>query len=209
MLQAVQSKETVFATTEALANALAKGETIILVDNENRENEADLVVAGEFATAEALTFMIRKGGGLLCLALEARRCDALKLDLMPRRNLLDNQANFTVSIEALEGVTTGISAKDRAVTVATAIDPSKSSADISTPGHVFPLKADAGGVKKRPGHTEASIELCKIAGLNPSAVICELLREDGETAKGQDVIDFAQTHGLLLGRIDTLLNDIS
>lgn len=200
--------ESPFASLLELCADLAKGKAVLLVDDETRENEADIVVAADFATPEALAFMIRQGGGLICLALEARQCDKLALPLMPRRNLLDNQANFTVSIEACTAVTTGISAKDRARTIAAAIHADTTAQDISTPGHVFPLRAHENGLAGRAGHTEASIALAAKAGLTPAAVICELLDEKGETIKGRHVLEFAAQHNLKAGRIDRLKNEL-
>lgn len=183
-----------------------QGRIFILVDDENRENEGDLVIPAEFATPEAINFMVTYGRGLVCLPLTSERIDDLNLPMMPRRGDSDFDTAFTVSIEAREGVTTGISAHERATTIAAAIDPAKSAADIVTPGHIFPLKAHDQGVLARDGHTEASIDISRLAGLNPSAVICEILKDDGTMARLPDLIPFAQKHNLKIGSILELVN---
>lgn len=183
-----------------------QGRIFILVDDENRENEGDLVIPAEFATAEAINFMVTHGRGLVCLPLTSERIEDLNLPMMPRRGDSDFDTAFTVSIEAREGVTTGISAHERATTIAAAIDPAKSAADIVTPGHIFPLKAHDQGVLARDGHTEASIDISRLAGLNPSAVICEILKDDGTMARLPDLIPFAQKHNLKIGSILELVN---
>lgn len=177
---------------EALRN---KG-MVILIDDEDRENEGDLVLAAEYVTPEAVNFMAKHGRGLICLALEAHRIDALKLPMMAQRNQSPRQTAFTVSIEARTGVTTGISAHDRARTIQVASDPSSTADDLVSPGHVFPLRAVEGGVLVRAGHTEGSIDLVKMAGLKPSGVICEIMNEDGTMARLPDLKIFAETHGL-------------
>jgi len=182
-----------------------RGRMFILVDDEDRENEGDLIIPAETATAEAINFMAKYGRGLICLALESERIQQLHLPLMRQTNASRHGTAFTVSIEAREGITTGISAADRAHTVAVAIDPSKGADDLATPGHVFPLLARDGGVLARAGHTEASVDLARIAGLNPSAVICEIMNDDGSMARLPDLVKFAQFHGLKVGTIADLI----
>ena len=169
---------------------------VILVDEEDRENEGDLVLAAEFVTPEAINFMARYGRGLICLTLTEERCDQLNLPLMTTRNGTSYGTNFTVSIEAAEGVTTGISAADRARTIEAAVARNAKPSDIVQPGHVFPLRAQRGGVLMRAGHTEAGCDLAELAGLTPAAVICEILKEDGTMARLPDLIEFAQEHQL-------------
>ncbi|WP_019961713.1 3,4-dihydroxy-2-butanone-4-phosphate synthase [Woodsholea maritima] len=181
------------------------GRMFILVDAEDRENEGDLVIPAQFATPEAVNFMARYGRGLICLTLTGERTRTLNLPLMTRENGTRHSTNFTVSIEAREGVTTGISAADRARTIAAAIDPTKGADDIVTPGHVFPLMARDGGVLVRAGHTEASVDVARLAGLNPSGVICEIMNEDGTMARLPELIAIAQHHGLKIGTIADLI----
>ncbi|MDJ0628580.1 MAG: 3,4-dihydroxy-2-butanone-4-phosphate synthase [Rhodobacter sp.] len=181
------------------------GRMFVLVDHENRENEGDLVIPAQMATPEAINFMATHGRGLICLAMPGERIDALGLTLMASNNSSRHETAFTTSIEAREGVTTGISAHDRARTVAVAIDPFKTSADIATPGHVFPLRARDGGVLVRAGHTEAAVDISRLAGLNPSGVICEIMKEDGSMARLPDLVAFAQLHGLRIGTISDLI----
>ncbi|MBT6094424.1 MAG: 3,4-dihydroxy-2-butanone-4-phosphate synthase [Rhodospirillaceae bacterium] len=178
----------------------------ILVDDEERENEGDLVIPAQMATPEAINFMAKYGRGLVCLSLTRDRLAHLDLPLMPQRNSSRHQTAFTVSIEALEGVTTGISASDRARTISVAIDPSKAQEDIVSPGHIFPLEAREGGVLVRAGHTEAAIDVARLAGLNPSGVICEIMNEDGTMARLPDLVKFAQHHGLKIGTIADLIS---
>ena len=182
------------------------GRMFILVDDESRENEGDLVIPAQMATPDAINFMARYGRGLICLAMTRERIEELGLPLMASKNESRHQTAFTVSIEAREGITTGISAPDRAHTVATAIDPSKGAADITTPGHVFPLLAREGGVLVRTGHTEAAVDLARLAGLNPSGVICEIMNDDGTMARRDDLIAFAQRHGLKVATIADLIS---
>jgi 3,4-dihydroxy 2-butanone 4-phosphate synthase/GTP cyclohydrolase II len=182
-----------------------EGRMFILVDEEDRENEGDLVIPAQFATPEKVNFMARYGRGLICLALTPERTEALGLDPMTPRNQTRMGTAFTVSIEAREGVSTGISAHDRAHTIATAIDPTKDRRDIVSPGHVFPLTAREGGVLLRAGHTEASVDIARAAGLNPSAVICEIMNDDGSMARLPELIAFAQFHNLKIGAIDELI----
>ena len=181
------------------------GRMFILVDDEERENEGDLVIPGQMATPDAINFMATHGRGLICLALTQTRCDHLGLDLMSQKNQSRHQTAFTTSIEAREGVTTGISAPDRARTISVAIDPTKGMADIGTPGHVFPLMARKGGVLVRAGHTEASVDIARLAGLNPSGVICEIMNEDGSMARLGDLVSYAQFHNLKIGAIADLI----
>ncbi len=181
------------------------GRMFILVDHEDRENEGDLVIPAQMATPEAINFMAKHGRGLICLALTGPRIDALGLPLMSAQNSSRHETAFTVSIEAREGVSTGISAHDRARTIAVAIDAGKSAADIATPGHVFPLRARTGGVLVRAGHTEAAVDVARLAGLNPSGVICEIMNEDGSMSRLPDLVAFAQRHGLRIGTISDLI----
>ncbi len=182
-----------------------QGRMFILVDEEDRENEGDLVIPAQFATPNKVNFMARYGRGLICLALTPDRTEALGLDPMTPRNQTRMGTAFTVSIEAREGVSTGISAHDRALTIATAIDPTKDRRDIVSPGHVFPLTARDGGTLVRAGHTEASVDISRAAGLNPSAVICEIMNDDGTMARLPELIAFAQFHNLKIGAIDELI----
>ena len=184
---------------------LRNGRMIILVDAEDRENEGDLVVAAQMATPETINFMAKHGRGLVCLSLTKQRADQLRLEYMSRQNEARKRTAFTVSIEAREGVATGISAHDRARTIATAIDPTKDHNDIVSPGHVFPLIAREGGVLVRAGHTEASVDLCRLAGLYPAGVICEIMNDDGTMARMPDLVAFAQRHGLKIGTIEDLI----
>lgn len=177
----------------------------ILVDDEDRENEGDLVIPAQMADAEAVNFMARYGRGLICLAMEHKRIDELGLQLMTRSNASRHQTAFTVSIEAREGVTTGISAADRARTIAVAIDPACGPADVATPGHVFPLVARDGGVLERTGHTEAAVDISRLAGLYPAGVICEIMNDDGTMARLPDLVKFAQFHNLKIGTIADLI----
>ncbi|MEL6258578.1 MAG: 3,4-dihydroxy-2-butanone-4-phosphate synthase, partial [Pseudomonadota bacterium] len=176
-----------------------------LVDAEDRENEGDLVIPASFATPEAVNFMARHGRGLVCLSMTSERAEALKLDMMTRDNRESMGTAFTVSIEAKEGVTTGISAHDRARTIAVAIDPMRDDQDIVTPGHVFPLVARDGGTLVRAGHTEAAVDISRMAGLYPAGVICEIMNEDGSMARLPDLVAFAQLHGLKIGTIADLI----
>ncbi|MGD9813883.1 MAG: 3,4-dihydroxy-2-butanone-4-phosphate synthase [Hyphomonadaceae bacterium] len=182
-----------------------EGRMFILVDAENRENEGDLVIPAQFATPAQVNFMARYGRGLICLALTAERSRELGLEPMARRNQTRMGTAFTVSIEAKEGVSTGISAADRARTIAVAIDASKGADDIVSPGHVFPLMARDGGVLVRAGHTEASVDISRQAGLNPSAVICEIMNDDGSMARLPELVSFAQFHNLKIGAIEDLI----
>ncbi|WP_428661157.1 3,4-dihydroxy-2-butanone-4-phosphate synthase [Reyranella sp.] len=193
------------AAAEDIIEEARKGRMFILVDDEDRENEGDLVVPAQWATPEAINFMAKHARGLICLALTRERVEQLGLKLMAQNNGTRHQTAFTVSIEAREGVTTGISAADRARTVAVAIDPSCGPQDIVTPGHVFPLVARDGGTLERTGHTEAAVDLARLAGLNPAGVICEIMNDDGTMARRNDLITFAQRHGLKIGTIADLI----
>jgi 3,4-dihydroxy 2-butanone 4-phosphate synthase/GTP cyclohydrolase II len=193
------------SSVEEIIEDARNGRMFILVDREDRENEGDLVIPAQMATPEAVNFMATHGRGLICLALPGSRIDALGLPLMSAKNSSRHETAFTLSIEAREGVTTGISAHDRARTVAVAIDPTKTAADIATPGHVFPLRARDGGVLVRAGHTEAAVDVARLAGLNPSGVICEIMNEDGTMARLPDLVAFAQKHGLKIGTISDLI----
>jgi 3,4-dihydroxy 2-butanone 4-phosphate synthase/GTP cyclohydrolase II len=190
---------------EEIIDEARNGRMFILVDDEDRENEGDLVIPAQMATPDAINFMATHGRGLICLTLTRARCEQLGLELMSRNNGTRHETAFTVSIEALDGVTTGISAADRARTVAVAIDASKTKADIVTPGHVFPLIARDGGTLVRTGHTEAAVDISRLAGLNPSGVICEIMKDDGTMARMDDLIPFARRHGLKMGTIRDLI----
>ena len=181
------------------------GRMFILVDAEERENEGDLVIPAQMATPDAINFMTKHGRGLVCLALTQDRAKQLHLELMSRSNRTRHSTAFTVSIEAREGVSTGISAHDRAHTIAVAIDPTKDFKDIMTPGHVFPLVAKDGGVLVRAGHTEAAVDIARLAGLYPSGVICEIMNDDGTMARLPDLVAFAQRHGLKIATIADLI----
>ena len=193
------------ASAEEVIDEARNGRMFILIDDEDRENEGDLVIPAQFATPDAINFMARFARGLICLAMTQQRVEKLGLPLMSQSNGTRHQTAFTVSIEAREGVTTGISAADRAKTIAVAIQPDSSRDDITTPGHVFPLVAREGGTLVRAGHTEASVDIARKAGLNPSAVICEIMNDDGTMARLPDLISFAQKHNLKLGTIADLI----
>ena len=193
------------SSIEEILDDARNGRMFILVDHEDRENEGDLVIPAQMATPDAINFMAKHGRGLICLTLTGERVDALGLPLMASYNSSRHETAFTVSIEAREGVTTGISAADRARTVAVAIDSRATAADIATPGHVFPLRARDGGVLVRAGHTEAAVDVARLAGLNPSGVICEIMNEDGTMARLPDLVAFAQMHNLKIGTISDLI----
>ena len=179
-----------------IVSELKAGRMVVLVDEEDRENEGDLVLGAEFVTPEAINFMARYGRGLICLTLTEDRCRRLNLPLMSNLNQSAHGTNFTVSIEAATGVTTGISAADRARTVQAAVAKEARASDIVQPGHIFPIMAQEGGVLVRAGHTEAGCDLTRMAGLAPAAVICEILKDDGTMARLPDLIEFAGVHGL-------------
>lgn len=194
---------------EIAINALKNGEMVILIDSEDRENEGDIVLAAQFATPEKVNFLIRQACGLVCLALENEQVERLKLAPMVSENQSPRKTAFTVSIEAAEGVSTGISAADRAHTIQVASNPNSVPADVVAPGHIFPLKAVKGGVLERAGHTEGSIELCKLAGLRPAAVICEIINEDGTMARKPDLEAFSKTHNIPIVTIEELIDHLS
>jgi len=193
------------SSVEEIIDDARNGRMFILVDHEDRENEGDLVIPAQMATPEAINFMATHGRGLICLSLPSARIEALGLPLMSSNNSSRHETAFTVSIEAREGVSTGISAYDRARTVAVAIDPSKGPQDIATPGHVFPLRAKDGGVLVRAGHTEAAVDISRLAGLNPSGVICEIMNEDGTMSRLPELVAFAQRHNIKIGTISDLI----
>ena len=193
------------APIEEIIEEARQGRMFILVDHEDRENEGDLVIPAQFADAAAINFMAMHGRGLICMPLTAERIDTLGLPMMAVNNSSRHETAFTVSIEAREGVATGISAADRALTVAVAIDETKGAADIATPGHIFPLRARNGGVLVRAGHTEAAVDISRLAGLHPSGVICEIMKPDGEMARLPDLVVFAAEHGLKIGTISDLI----
>jgi len=195
----------VMATAEEIINEARNGRMYILVDDEDRENEGDLIIPAQMATPDAINFMAKYGRGLICLAMTKERVEQLGLNLMSRNNGTRHETAFTVSIEARTGVTTGISAADRSRTVTVAIDPSKGPKEIVTPGHVFPLMARDGGVLVRAGHTEAAVDVSRLAGLNPSGVICEIMNDDGTMARLDDLIEFAHIHGMKIGTIRDLI----
>ncbi len=190
---------------EEIIEEARNGRMFILVDDENRENEGDIVIPAQMATPDVINFMVTHARGLVCLTLSKKRIEELQLSLMTQHNMARYQTAFTVSIEAMEGVTTGISAPDRAKTIAVAIDPSKGAADICTPGHIFPLAAHNGGVLVRAGHTEAAVDIARLAGLNPSGVICEIMKDDGTMARMPDLVEFSKKHNLKIGKIADLI----
>jgi 3,4-dihydroxy 2-butanone 4-phosphate synthase/GTP cyclohydrolase II len=194
------------ASTLEIIEELKAGRMVVLVDEEDRENEGDLVMAAEFATPDAINFMAKHGRGLICLTLTDARCRQLGLKQMVSDNQTPHGTAFTVSIEAATGVTTGISAADRAVTIQAAVKRDATPADIIQPGHIFPLRAQPGGVLVRAGHTEAGCDLAGLAGLEPASVICEILKDDGSMARLPDLVPFAQEHGLKIGAIADLIH---
>jgi len=199
------SRETALDPVEEAIEAISRGEMVVVVDDENRENEGDLIVAAQRCGPEEINFMVREGRGLVCLAMERSDLARLQIeDMVPRNTSLHNTA-FMVSVDAASGVTTGISAADRARTVGVAIDPSSSPEDLVRPGHVFPLAARRGGVLTRTGHTEAAVDLARLAGLRPSGVICEIMREDGTMARLPHLREFADSHGLVLTSVEQLV----
>ena len=193
------------SSTAEIVEDMRNGRMVVIVDAEDRENEGDLVIAAQMATPDAVNFMAKHGRGLICLTLTQARAQELGLEFMVRAKAARERTAFTQSIEAREGVSTGISAHDRARTIATAIDPTKGAADLVSPGHVFPLIAREGGVLIRAGHTEATVDLCRLAGLVPAAVICEIMNDDGTMARMPDLVPFAQRHGLKIGTIEDLI----
>ena len=200
-----ETTKTEFATIEEALEDIRAGKMVVVCDDEDRENEGDLTLAAQFATPEAINFMATHGRGLVCLALTPERCDELGLDLMAAKNETPLQTAFTVAIEAREGVTTGISAADRAHTIQVAVDPETKPHDLVQPGHVFPLKAKAGGVLERTGQTEAAVDLARLAGLNPAGVICEIMNDDGTMARVPDLIPYCREHGLKMITVADLI----
>ncbi len=200
-----QGTTNVLVGAETIIDEARNGRMFILVDDDDRENEGDLVIPAQMATPDAINFMARHGRGLICLALTKDRADQLGLEPMTRTNRSRNETAFTVSIEAKDGISTGISAADRARTVSVAIDATNDADAIVSPGHVFPLVARPGGVLVRAGHTEAAVDVARLAGLNPSGVICEIMRDDGSMARLDDLMDFARSHGLKIGTIRDLI----
>ncbi len=201
----MSSTKAPFATIEEAIEEIRRGRMVVVVDDENRENEGDLTIAAQFVTPEAINFMTKEGRGLICLALTPDRCDQLGLDLMAAKNESAFATPFTVSIEAREGVTTGISAHDRARTIQVAVDPNSSPRDLVQPGHVFPLKARAGGVLERTGQTEAAVDLARLAGLIPAGVICEVMNDDGTMARVPDLRRYCERHGLKMVTVADLI----
>jgi len=197
--------QTPFATIEEAIDDIRRGRMVVVCDDENRENEGDLTLAAQFATPEAINFMAKEGRGLICLALTSDRCDQLGLNLMAAKNEAPLQTAFTVSVEAREGVTTGISAADRAHTIQVAIDPTSTPESLVQPGHVFPLKAKDGGVLERAGQTEASVDLARLAGLIPAGVICEIMNDDGTMARVRDLIPYCERHELKMVTVADLI----
>lgn len=194
------------SSTQEIVEELRAGRMVILVDEEDRENEGDLVLAADFVTPEAINFMVKHARGLVCLTLTEERCKLLKLPMMTTSNGTSFGTNFTVSIEAAEGVTTGISAADRAKTIQVAVAKNATANDIVQPGHIFPLKAQRGGVLMRAGHTEAGCDLTEMAGLTPASVICEIMKDDGTMARLPDLLEFAKEHQLKIGTIADLIH---
>src|ERR671938_308718 len=194
-----------FSPIEEALEDLRAGKLVVVCDAEDRENEGDLTIAAQFVTPEAINFMAKEGRGLICLALTPERCDELGLELMAAKNESPFETAFTVSVEAREGVTTGISAHDRARTVQVAIDPRSGPHDLVQPGHVFPLKAKEGGVLERTGQTEAGVDLARLAGLIPAAVICEVMNDDGTMARVKDLIPYCERHDLKMITVGDLI----
>ena len=193
-------------SAEELISEIKKGNMVLLMDDEDRENEGDLILAGEKATAEKINFMAKHARGLICLAMSQSKCEALNLNQMVNDNKSGHGTGFTISIEAASGITTGISAADRARTIAVASKAKAKANDIVSPGHVFPVRAVPGGVLSRTGHTEGSTDLCRLAGFTESAVMCEVMNEDGTMARKKALIDFSKKHDLKIGTIADLIN---
>lgn len=200
-----EDDQAVLSSIEEILDDVRAGKPVVIVDDEDRENEGDLIVAAEMATAENINFMAKEARGLICMPMEGDIADRLGLELMGRGDNAEHRTAFTVSIEAKEGVTTGISAADRAHTVLTAVDPKSTHADIATPGHIFPLRAKDGGVLVRAGHTEAAVDLSKLAGFAGAGVICEVMNDDGTMARLSDLVSYAQKHALKIGTIADLI----
>jgi 3,4-dihydroxy 2-butanone 4-phosphate synthase/GTP cyclohydrolase II len=204
-LPAALDAATVFAPVEELADEIRRGKIVVLVDDENRENEGDLCMAAEKVTPEAINFMARYGRGLVCLALDGPACDRLKLHPQSEKNTTSFGTAFTVSVDAAKGITTGISAADRARTIQVAVDPESVPEDLARPGHIFPLRAREGGVLVRAGQTEGSVDLARIAGVRPAGVICEIMNEDGTMARVPELVRFCREHGLKMGSVASLI----
>ena len=200
-----EEDQTLISSIDEIIDDVRQGKHVIIVDDEDRENEGDLIIAAECATPEAINFMAKEGRGLICLPMECAMVERLGLELMGRGDNTHHRTAFTVSIEAKEGVTTGISAADRSKTILTAIDPKTGAHDIATPGHIFPLRAEDGGTLVRAGHTEASVDLAKMAGFSAAGVICEIMNDDGTMARLPDLVGFAQRHNLKIGTIADLI----
>jgi 3,4-dihydroxy 2-butanone 4-phosphate synthase / GTP cyclohydrolase II len=198
-------RATAFATIEEAIEDIRRGKLVVVVDAADRENEGDLTIAAQFATPEAITFMATHGRGLVCLCLTEERCEELDLRPMTDHNETPFGTAFTISIEAREGISTGISAHDRSRTIQVAIDPSKGPRDLVQPGHVFPLRARAGGVLQRTGQTEAAVDLARLAGLNPAGVVCEIMNDDGTMARVPDLIEYCERHGLKMITVADLI----
>jgi 3,4-dihydroxy 2-butanone 4-phosphate synthase/GTP cyclohydrolase II len=199
------SRATGFASVEEAIEDIHNGKMVVVVDAADRENEGDLTIAAQFATPEAINFMATHGRGLICLCLTEQRCDDLRLRPMTERNETPFGTAFTISIEAREGISTGISARDRSRTIQVAIDPSKGPQDLVQPGHVFPLRARPGGVLQRDGQTEAAVDLARLAGLNPAGVVCEIMNDDGTMARVPDLVPFCERHGLKMITVADLI----
>ena len=197
--------QTPFATIEEAIDDIRRGRMVVVCDDENRENEGDLTMAAQFATPEAVNFMAKEGRGLICLSLTSERCDELGLNLMAAKNEAPLQTAFTVSVEARDGVTTGISAADRAHTIQVAVDPSSTPRSLVQPGHVFPLRSKDGGVLERAGQTEAAVDLARLAGLNPAGVICEIMNDDGTMARVPDLVAYCERHALKMVTVADLI----
>ena len=202
----MKGTEMTIAKIEDALEALARGRMIVVVDDEDRENEGDIIAASETVTAETVAFMMNHARGLICVAMEGERLDALDIPLMVPRNTESHKTAFTVSVDYIPGTTTGISAADRAATVRALMDPKAQPDDFARPGHIFPLRAHPNGVLSRPGHTEAAVELCRLAGLKPSGVICEVAKDDGTMARLPDLVEFAKLHGMPLVTIADLIS---
>src|SRR5256886_938514 len=199
------TKATAFAPIDEAIQDIRQGKLVVVVDAADRENEGDLTIAAQFATPEAINFMAKHGRGLICLCLTGERCEELGLRPMTERNETPYGTAFTISIEAREGISTGISAPDRSRTIQVAIDPSRDAGDLVQPGHVFPLRARAGGVLQRAGQTEAAVDLARLAGLNPAGVVCEVMNDDGTMARVTDLIPYCREHGLRMITVSDLI----
>jgi 3,4-dihydroxy 2-butanone 4-phosphate synthase/GTP cyclohydrolase II len=199
------SEESVFASIPDAVAAIARGEIVVVVDDEDRENEGDLIMAAEAATPETITFFVRHTSGVICAPLTGDRLDELDIPLMVRDNTESHRTAFTYSVDYVHGTSTGISAADRAATIRSLIDPATRPADLARPGHIFPLRYAEGGVLKRAGHTEAAVDLARLAGMDPAGVLCEIVNDDGTMARVPDLIEFCKEHGLLMVTIAQLI----